>query len=217
MSTQVSSSHTRSNDGRDQFEFAYSKTFQYGDDTTEYECISREHVKTVTLGDQQFLQVDAQALELLAAAAMHDVGFYLRQAHLDKVAAILDDPEATDNDRYVAATLLRNSIEAADGILPTCQDTGTAICMGWRGDHVLVSGDEHEALSQGVYTTYITDNLRYSQNAPLSMFEETNTKCNLPAQIDLYASTGLAYKFLFLAKGGGSANKTFLYQERSRC
>ena len=156
---------------------------------------------------------DAEGLRLLAREALREVSFYLRPRHLDQVAKILDDPEATDNDRYVAATLLRNAIEAADGILPSCQDTGTAIVVGKKGQQVWINGDEERALSEGIYDTYASENLRYSQNAPLSMFEEKNTGTNLPAQIDIYASKGDEYKFLFMAKGGGSANKTFLYQE----
>ena len=139
--------------------------------------------------------------------------FTSRPAHLDKVANILKDPEATDNDRYVAATLLKNAMIAADGELPSCQDTGTAIVMGYKGEQVFTGGDDGEPLSNGVYDTYTDENLRYSQMAPIDMFKEKNTGCNLPAQIDIFSKPGNEYKFLFLAKGGGSANKSFLYQE----
>ena len=159
------------------------------------------------------MKVDPQGLSFLAREALRDVSFYLRRVHLDKVASILDDPEATDNDRFVAATLLRNSIQAAEGILPTCQDTGTAVVVGFKGERVLTGGQDKEAISRGIYDTYTKQNLRYSQMAALSMFEEKNTGCNLPAQIDIYHQGGSEYQFLFLAKGGGSANKAFLYQQ----
>lgn len=193
--------------------YQYSSTFQIQDDPTEYRCISNKGIKSIEIDGRQILKIEPKAIQLLAQEAMKDVSFFLRPAHLEKVAAILDDPEASDNDRYVAATLLRNSMEAAKGILPTCQDTGTAIVVGKKGDLVWTEGDDAENLSLGIHKTYTEENLRYSQMAPTSMFEEVNTKCNLPGQIDLYASRGNSYEFLFLAKGGGSANKTYLYQE----
>jgi fumarate hydratase class I len=193
--------------------FQYSSTFQIQDDTTQYRCISKKGVECIEIDGRQILKVEPKAIQQLAEEAMKDVSFFLRPAHLEKVAAILDDPEASDNDRYVAATLLRNSMEAAKGVLPTCQDTGTAIVVGKKGDLVWTEGDDAENLSLGIHKTYTEENLRYSQMAPVSMFEEVNTKCNLPAQIDIYASRGNCYDFLFLAKGGGSANKTYLYQE----
>ena len=194
-------------------DFVYTPTIQLGDDQTSYRKLTSEHVSTVQCDGQEFLKVDPEALRLLAREALKDVSFYLRASHLDQVAKILDDPEATDNDRFVAATLLRNAMEAAYGQLPSCQDTGTAICMGWKGERVLTGADDKQWLSHGVFDTYQQENLRYSQMAPISMFEEQNTRNNLPAQIDLYAGKGASYEFLFLAKGGGSANKTFLYQE----
>lgn len=191
----------------------FSPMFQIGSDETEYEPITQEGISTIEVDGRTILKIEAKTLEMLSQRAMADVSFYLRKAHLAKVAAILDDDEASENDRYVAATLLRNSMEAADGILPTCQDTGTAIVMAKKGEQVWVEGDDAEALSRGVYNTYMERNLRYSQMAPLDMFTEKNTGCNLPAQIDLLSTKGNEYHFLFLAKGGGSANKTFLYQE----
>lgn len=193
--------------------YKYSSSFQIQKDTTEYRLISTEGIENIEVEGRQILKINPKAIQTLAHAAMKDISFFLRKSHLAKVAAILDDPEASDNDRYVAATLIRNSIEAAKGILPTCQDTGTAIVMGKKGDLVWTEGDDAENLSLGIQKTYIEENLRYSQMAPMNMFDEVNTKCNLPAQIDIYASRGQAYDFLFLAKGGGSANKTFLYQQ----
>jgi fumarate hydratase class I len=194
-------------------EFKYSPAFQTGKDETPYRFIGKEGVETLELGGETILKVSQAALEKLAEEAMTDVSFFLRKAHLAKVASIIDDPESSDNDRYVAATLLRNSIEASEGVLPTCQDTGTAIVMGKKGEKVWTDGDDAEALSKGVYLTYTKQNLRYSQMAPQNMFDEKNTGCNLPAQIDIYSTKKASYEFLFLAKGGGSANKTFLYQQ----
>ena len=193
--------------------FSYTPAIALKPDDTPYRHLGSEHVQTVTLGGRPFLEIGPAALTLLAREALRDVSFYLRAAHLKKVAAILDDPEASDNDRYVAATLLKNSIEAARGILPTCQDTGTAIVYAKKGERVLTGGTDEEALSRGIHETFLAQNLRYSQMAPLSMFEEQNTGCNLPAQIDIHAVPGDEYHFLFLAKGGGSANKTFLFQQ----
>lgn len=192
--------------------FRYTPIIDPGTDTTTYRQLTDDHVRVVECDGERVLRVAPEGLRLLARAAMHDIAFYLRRRHLDKVAAILDDPEASDNDRYVAATLLRNAIVAAEGQLPSCQDTGTAIVVGYKGERVWTGIDDREPLSHGVYDTYTTDNLRYSQMAPVSMTEERNTGCNLPAQIDIYSKPGMEYRFLFVAKGGGSANKSFLYQ-----
>ena len=194
-------------------EFEYAPILPIGADDTTYECISTGHVSTIEAGGRTILQVDPQGLELLAERAMSDISYYLRTSHLDKVAKIIDDPEASDNDRYVAATMLRNAIESAKGILPMCQDTGTAIVMGKKGEQVWTGGNDEVALARGIYNTFVSQNLRYSQLAPLTMFDEKNTGTNLPAQIDLYATDGDEYHFLFLAKGGGSANKSKLFQE----
>ena len=193
--------------------FKYQEMFPMGKDTTEYYLLSKEHVSTATFEGQEMLKVQPEALTLLAEKAFHDVEFLLRPEHQEQVAKILTDPEASDNDKFVALTFLRNSEISAKGILPFCQDTGTAIIVGKKGQNVWTGANDEEALSKGVYNTFVTDNLRYSQNAPLNMYDEINTGCNLPAQIDLYATKGSEYKFLFVAKGGGSANKTYLYQE----
>ncbi len=194
-------------------DFAYSPMFPLGDDSTEYELVTSDHVALVELGGETFLKIEPEALRLLSQRAFTDISHLLRSSHLAQLAAILDDPEATQNDRFVALEMLKNAVVAADGLLPMCQDTGTAIISGTRGDHVLVSGDEGEALSRGVFDTYQQSNLRYSQLAATGMFDEVNTATNLPAQIDLYAGKGLEYKFAFIQKGGGSANKTFLHQK----
>ena len=194
-------------------DFAYSPMFPLGDDMTEYELVSTDHVEVIELGGQSFLKIAPEALRLLAQRAFTDISHLLRSDHLAQLAAILDDPEATQNDRFVALEMLKNAVVAADGLLPMCQDTGTAIISGTRGDHVLVSGDDGEALSRGVFDTYQQSSLRYSQLAATSMFDEVNTATNLPAQIELYAGKGLEYKFAFIQKGGGSANKTFLHQK----
>ncbi|AOV96626.1 fumarate hydratase [Edwardsiella hoshinae] len=193
--------------------FHYQDPFPLQGDDTEYYLLSKEHVSVVSFEGQEMLKVEPQALTLLAQQAFHDASFMLRPAHQRQVAAILDDPEASENDKYVALQFLRNSEIAAKGVLPTCQDTGTAIIVGKKGQRVWTGGGDAEALSRGVYNTYIEDNLRYSQNAALDMYNEVNTGTNLPAQIDLYATDGEEYKFLCVAKGGGSANKTYLYQE----
>jgi fumarate hydratase class I len=193
--------------------FQYEKALQFGEDTTEYELLTTEHVRVEEIAGKQVLRVAPEGLRLLSKRAMEEISFKLRPAHLEKVANILRDPEASDNDRFVAKTLLENAVIAAQGILPSCQDTGTAIIMGKKGQYVWTEGDDEEALSHGVYDAYTERNLRYSQNAPLDMFEEVNTGSNLPAQIDLLAAKGNSYEFLFLAKGGGSANKTYLFQE----
>lgn len=193
--------------------FHYSDPYPLGPDATEYRLLSQEGVSTATFEGQTILKVSPEALTHLAREAYHDANFYLRPKHLEQVAAILRDPEASDNDRYVALTLLRNAEVAAQGILPLCQDTGTAAILGYKGQQVWTGCNDAEALSKGVYDAYTKENLRYSQNAPLDIWREVNTGTNLPAQIDLLASEGDYYKFLFVSKGGGSANKMFLFQE----
>jgi len=193
--------------------FEYQKQFPLGPDTTEYQLLTDEFVRTVEFDGDKILKVDPEALTYLSETAMKEISFRLRTEHLEKVAAILKDPEATENDRTIALTMLRNAEVAAHGVLPFCQDTGTAIILGKKGQRVWTGGGDEKALSEGVYNTYTKENLRYSQVAPLSMYEEKNTGCNLPAQIDLMATDGDSYDFLFVAKGGGSANKFFLYQE----
>ncbi|WP_042858885.1 class I fumarate hydratase FumA [Dickeya sp. NCPPB 3274] len=193
--------------------FYYQDPFPLAKDKTEYRLISSDFVSVSQFEGQDILKVDPQGLTLLAQQAFHDASFLLRPSHQQQVADILLDPEASENDRYVALQFLRNSEIAAKGILPTCQDTGTAIIVGKKGQRVWTGGNDAEALSRGVYNTFIEDNLRYSQNAALDMYQEVNTGTNLPAQIDLYSTEGDEYKFLFVTKGGGSANKTYLYQE----
>ncbi len=193
--------------------FHYQKMFPLGPDTTEYYHLTSDYVKVENWGGHEFLVVDPEALRVLARQATHDNSFMLRREHNLMVAKILNDPEASDNDKFVALTMLRNAEIAAKGQLPFCQDTGTAIVHGEKGQLVYTGCDDEEMLSHGVYDTYTTDNLRYSQNAPLTMYDEVNTGCNLPAQIDIHASEGDEYHFVFVAKGGGSANKTYLYQE----
>lgn len=193
--------------------FHYQKPFPLGKDLSEYRLLTDEFVETADFNGESMLKIDPQALSYLAETAMKEIAFKLRSEHLEKVAAILDDSEATENDRTIALTLLRNAEVAAHGVLPFCQDTGTAIILGKKGQRVWTGGRDEEALSQGVYNAYTKENLRYSQTAPLSMYEEKNTGSNLPAQIDLLVADGDSYDFLFVAKGGGSANKTFLFQE----
>ena len=194
--------------------FAYSPMFPTtGAGTgTEWDLVSKDHVEGVDLGGEEFLKVDPKGLTLLAERAFKDISHLLRPGHLAQLRSILDDPEATDNDRFVALELLKNAVISADQVLPMCQDTGTAIVSGTRGERVLTGGGDAEALALGVYNTYQNNNLRYSQLAPLSMFEEVNTNTNLPAQIDVYAGKGNEYHLTFIQKGGGSANKSFLYQ-----
>ncbi|MCH6162333.1 fumarate hydratase [Streptomyces marispadix] len=194
-------------------DFTYTDLLPLGEDPTPYRLVTSEGVRTFEAGGRTFLQVEPEALRRLAAEAMHDISHYLRPGHLAQLRRILDDPEASANDRFVALDLLKNANIAAAGVLPMCQDTGTAIVMGKRGQQVLTSGGDEEAISRGVYDAYTQLNLRYSQMAPLNMWDEKNTGTNLPAQIELYAADGDAYKFLFMAKGGGSANKSFLFQE----
>lgn len=193
--------------------FHYQPMFPLGPDTTEYYHLTSDYVKVENWGGHEFLVVDPEALTVLARQATHDNAFMLRREHNEMVAKILRDPEASDNDKFVALTMLRNAEVAAKGQLPFCQDTGTAIVHGEKGQLVYTGCDDAERISRGVYDTYTTDNLRYSQNAPLTMYDEVNTGCNLPAQIDIHAEEGDEYKFVFVAKGGGSANKTYLYQE----
>ena len=194
-------------------EFKYAPMFQVGSDTTEYYLLSKEGVSTAEFEGKTILKVSKEALTQLANAAFKDVNFLLRRSHNEQVAKILTDPEASDNDRYVALTFLRNAEVACKGVLPFCQDTGTAIIHGEKGQRVWTDFCDEEALSLGVYKTYTEENLRYSQNAPLNMYDEVNTRCNLPAQIDIEATEGDEYKFLCVVKGGGSANKTYFYQE----
>lgn len=193
--------------------FHYQEMFPLGQDTTEYYHLTSDYVKVENWGGHEFLVVDPEALTVLARQATHDNAFMLRREHNEMVAKILHDPEASDNDKFVALTMLRNAEIAAKGELPFCQDTGTAICHGEKGQRVFTGCDDEEKISHGVYDTYTQCNLRYSQNAPLNMYDEVNTGCNLPAQIDIHATEGDEYKFVFVAKGGGSANKTYLYQE----
>ncbi|MFZ3395349.1 fumarate hydratase [Rhodococcus sp. 7Tela_A2] len=199
-------------------DFLYEDLLPIGEDPTEYRLLTSEGVSTVEGPDgRTFLKVEPEALRLLTETALHDISHYLRSDHLKQLASILDDPEASDNDKFVALDLLKNANIAAAGVLPMCQDTGTAIVMGKRGQQVLTPGDDEESIARGVYDAYTRLNLRYSQNAPLTMWDEKNTGNNLPAQIELYADTAKghenSYKFLFMAKGGGSANKSYLYQE----
>lgn len=193
--------------------FKYQPMFPMSKDNTEYYHLTSEYVKVEKFNGKDMLVVDPEALTVLARQATHDNAFMLRREHNAMVAKILHDPEASENDKFVALTMLRNAEVAAKGQLPFCQDTGTAIIIGKKGQNVYTGGNDEEHLSKGVYLTYTEDNLRYSQNAPLNMYDEVNTGCNLPAQIDLYAVDGDEYNFLFVAKGGGSANKTYLYQE----
>jgi fumarate hydratase class I len=192
---------------------AYQKLFPLAKDTTGYRLLSRDFISTADFEGQEILRIDPRALRLLATEALRDASFLLRPAHLEQVAAILEDPDASDNDRTVALSMLRNAAVAAQGVLPLCQDTGTATIVAKKGQQVWTGGGDEEALSQGVHDTYSRENLRYSQTIPITVYEEKNTGTNLPAQIDIYATDGMEYEFLFIAKGGGSANKTFLFQE----
>jgi fumarate hydratase class I len=195
--------------------FSYSDLLPLGEDTTKYRLVSREGVSVVKLGDKEFLQVEPSALEKLTSEAIHDINHYLRAEHLQQLTNIVKDPEASPNDRFVAIDLLKNANIAAGGVLPMCQDTGTALVMGKKGQFVLTTGKDEVAISQGIYDAYTTLNLRYSQMAPVTTWEEKNTGNNLPAQIEIYADSDHQdeYNFMFIAKGGGSANKSFLYQE----
>jgi len=193
--------------------FTYQDPFPLGEDTTEYRFLSKEGVSVVPFEGGEIVKVKPEALAYLSQQAFHDCSFYLRKAHLQQVAAILDDAEASDNDRYVALTLLKNAEIAAGGILPMCQDTGTASVVAKKGERVFTGANDAEWLSRGVYECYTKENLRYSQSAALDMWNEVNTGTNLPAQIDIAATPGSKYEFLFVAKGGGSANKMYLFQE----
>ena len=194
-------------------EFTFQEMFPLEKDTTEYRLLTRDHVQMASFEGRDILKVDAQGLTLLAEQAFADVSHLLRPAHLAALTRIFDDPEASPNDRLVALDLMKNAVISAEGEFPMCQDTGTAIVIGKKGQQVFTGDFDEKALAEGVFNAYTRNNLRYSQNAPLSMFEERNTGCNLPAQIELYATGGDAYNFLFIAKGGGSANKTYLFQE----
>ncbi len=194
-------------------DFEFTDLLPLGEDTTEYRLISTEGVSTVETSEGRFLRADPEAIRLLTAEAMREIAHHLRSGHLAQLRAILDDPEASDNDRFVALDLLRNAAVAAGGVLPMCQDTGTAIVKAKKGQWVLTGGGDERAIARGIQDTYVTSNLRYSQLAPITMYEERNTGTNLPAEIKVSAVDGDSYKFLFMAKGGGSANKSFLYQE----
>lgn len=198
-------------------EFDYTDLLPMGPDETRYRLVSAEGVRVVEAAGRRFLEVGPEALRLLTETAIHDISHYLRSSHLAQLRKIIEDPESSGNDRFVALDLLKNASISAGGVLPMCQDTGTAIVMGKRGRHVLTDGADAEHISRGVYDAYTRLNLRYSQMAPITMWEERNTGSNLPAQIELYAEDPHGhpdeYKLLFMAKGGGSANKSFLYQE----
>lgn len=193
--------------------FVFQELFPLGKDDTAYRLLSTGHVSSASFEGREIVKVDPEGLCLLAETAFRDVSHLLRPSHLKLLAKILDDPQASENDRFVALEMLKNAVISAEMEFPMCQDTGTAIVIGKKGDGIWTGGSDEEALSKGVFNAYTQGNLRYSQNSPLTMYEEKNTGCNLPAQIELYASQGAAYKFLFLAKGGGSANKTYLFQE----
>ena len=193
--------------------FAHTELLPLGKDDTEYRLVTRDGVSVTKTDVGEFLRVDSAAITRLTAEAMHDIAHYLRSSHLEQLAKILKDPEASENDRFVALDLLKNASIAAGGVLPMCQDTGTAIIKAKKGQFVLTGGGDEAAISRGVYDTYLTSNLRYSQLAPISMYEEVNTNTNLPAEIKISAVDGDEYKFLFIAKGGGSANKSYLFQE----
>src|SRR6478609_9905372 len=194
-------------------DFEYSDLLPLGPDETPYRLLTTEGVSTVEAAGRTFLQVEPEALRLLTETAIRDIAHLLRPGHLAQLRNILDDPEASPNDRFVALELLKNACIAAGGILPSCQDTGTAIVKGKKGELVVTGGGDREAISRGIFRTYNEDNLRYSQLAPLTAYEEKNTGTNLPAEIEIESVDGDAYKLLFMAKGGGSANKSLLFQE----
>jgi fumarate hydratase class I len=194
-------------------EFSYQDMFPLGDDYTAYRLLTQDHIVTKSFEDSDIVKIDSEGLTLLAEQAFRDISFLLRPSQLKLLAKILDDPESSDNDRYVALEMLKNAVISAEGLFPLCQDTGTAIITGKKGQQIWTTSSDEEALSKGVFNAYTKNNLRYSQLAPLTMYDEKNTGCNLPAQIELYATQGDEYNFLFIAKGGGSANKTFLYQK----
>ncbi len=194
-------------------DFHFQELFELGHDETPYRKLTDQHVSTLKVDGREILKIDPEALTVLAAQAIRDVSHLFRPGHLAQLAKILEDPEASDNDRFVALELMKNANVSAGMILPSCQDTGTAIVMGKKGQDVWVAGSDEEALSRGIHKTYTETNLRYSQLAPLNMYDEKNTGSNLPAQLDLFATSGDEYKFLFITKGGGSANKSLLFQE----
>ena len=189
-------------------EYVHHEMFPLGKDKTPYRKLAGDHVKTVRVDGRTLLKVDPVALTTLAAAAIHDTQHLLRPSHLAQLRKILDDPEASPNDRFMALELLKNAVIAAEGVLPMCQDTGTTIVMGKKGENVFTGADDEAAIAEGILKTFTADNLRYSQVSPLDMYDEVNTGNNLPAQIEIYATRGDEYKFLFVAKGGGSANET---------
>ncbi len=193
--------------------FSFEEMFQLGEDTTEYRLLTEEYISTGSFEGKHIIKVKREGLTLLAEEAFRDVSHLLRKTHLEQTAQIMNDPEASDNDKYVALELIKNAAISAEGIFPMCQDTGTALIIGKKGQHIWTGYSDEEALSLGVFNAYTRNNLRYSQNAPLTMYEEKNTGCNLPAQIDIYATEGDRYEFLFIAKGGGSSNKSLLFQE----
>ena len=194
-------------------EFHYQEMFPLGDDPTPYRLVTTDFVSSEKFETRDILKIDPAGLTLLAEEAFRDVAHLLRPGHLAQLRKIMDDPESSANDRFVAMEMLRNAVISAQMEFPMCQDTGTAIIMGKKGQQIWTGGGDEAALAHGVFKAYTGNNLRYSQNTPLTMYDEENTKCNLPAQIEIYAVEGKAYKFLFIAKGGGSANKTYLYQE----
>jgi fumarate hydratase, class I len=194
-------------------DFQYQEMFPLEKDDTEYRLLTQDHVSVNSFEGKNIVQIQPEGLTLLAQTALEDVSHRLRTRHLKQLKAVADDAYTSNNDRYVALELIKNAVIAADGIFPLCQDTGTAVIMGKKGQQIWTTGSDSEALARGVFNAYTLNNLRYSQNAPLTMYEEVNTGCNLPAQIDLYATRGDAYKFLFVAKGGGSGNKVYLFQE----
>jgi fumarate hydratase, class I len=194
-------------------DFIYEKPFQIEKDPTKYRLLTKQYVEVVEAANKRILKIDPRGLELLAKTAVSDISFFLRTSHLEKLASILDDPEATDNDRFVAYVMLRNTVISSKEDLPWCQDTGTAIVIGKKGERVWTGANDPHYISKGIYDTFKEKNLRYSQVVPFTMFEEKNTGTNLPAQIDIYSTEGETYEFLFITKGGGSANKTFLYQQ----
>ncbi len=194
-------------------EFKFNEMFPLGKEKTEYRLLTKDYVSVAEFDGQEVLKVNPEGLRLLSRQAMHDIAFMLRPEHNEQVAKILNDPEASRNDKAVALTMLLNADIAAKGVLPFCQDTGTATIVAKKGQKVWTGGGDEEALSHGVFDTYTTDNLRYSQTLAIDMYKEKNSGNNLPAQIDIYATDGAEYKFLFVAKGGGSANKTYLFQE----
>ena len=193
-------------------EFNYEKLFQYGKDKTNYRQLDIGPIKKTKINGKNILHISSDIIENLSKIAFYEISHFLRENHLKQIAKIFEDPDASENDKYVALTLLKNANTAAGGVLPMCQDTGTAIVVAKKGSLIWTDFDDEEYLSKGIYRAFKENNLRYSQLAPLSMFEEVNTKTNLPAQIDIYSSNNNEYSFLFVAKGGGSANKTFLYQ-----